>query len=319
MRTNRFFSPAAVGCLCAVGCEVFFGLSTVFTKHATGMGSELTLLGWRFFIAFVAMSLLVLFRAVRVDYRGKKKSILFLIALFSPVLYFLFETVGISRTTASESGAFFAGIPVVSLIASTLILKKKPNANQIVGIGITVVGVLVTVAAAGMEASFSAAGYLFLTLAVVSYSLYCVCVEKATAFTGIEITYIMLLSACTVFVSLALFEGAWNQNLHTLLILPFRNPGFLLAVLYQGIGCSILAFFMSNVAIAKIGVNRTSTFIGVSTVVSVGAGILLLNEEFSVFQTIGVTVILIGVYTANLQGRRANKSLGEGSSIRSCD
>lgn len=56
---------------------------------------------------------------------------------------------------------------------------------------------------------------------------------------------------------------------------------FGMAVLYQGVGCSVLAFFLSNVAIARIGVNRTASFIGVSTVVSIAAGALLLGERFT--------------------------------------
>lgn len=295
-----------IGCLCAIGCEVFFGLSTVFTKHATGSASELALLGWRFFIAFFVMNLLRLTKWVRIDLRGKNVKPLIRIALFSPVLYFLLETIGISRTTASESGAFFACIPVVALIASTLILKKKPDSKQVIGIGITVAGVLVTVIAAGLEASFSWSGYFFLTLAIISYSLYCVYVEKTKGFSGIEITYMMLLCASLAFLVLSIGEAAWSGTVGTLLILPIQNPSFAVAVLYQGIACSILAFFLSNVAIANIGVNRTSSFIGMSTIVSVSAGVLLLGEQFSMFQIVGVILILIGVYTANMGGIQEN-------------
>ena len=81
--------------------------------------------------------------------------------------------------------------------------------------------------------------------------------------------------------------------------MPFRDKGFMTAILYQGIGCSIGAFFLSNVAIAKIGVNRTSSFIGVATVVSVISGAVVLKETFTVYQIIGAAVIIIGVYTAN--------------------
>lgn len=288
-----------IGCLCAIGCEVFFGLSTVFTKYATDSASELALLGWRFFIAFVTMNILLLFKWIRIDLSGRKLFPLVRIAIFSPVLYFLLETIGISRTTASESGAFFACIPVVALIASTLILKKKPSGRQVIGIGITVIGVLVTVIAAGMEASFSWSGYLFLSLAIISYSLYCVYVEKAEEYTGIEITYVMLLCASTSFVVMSVAEAALAGTLGHLFTLPMASPGFAVAVFYQGIACSILAFFMSNVAIANIGVNRSSSFIGVSTIVSVAAGVLFLGEAFSWFQVAGVALILIGVYSAN--------------------
>jgi drug/metabolite transporter (DMT)-like permease len=44
-----------IGCLCALGCEVLFGLSYAFTKQATGEASALALLGWRFLMAFAVM------------------------------------------------------------------------------------------------------------------------------------------------------------------------------------------------------------------------------------------------------------------------
>ena len=98
---------------------------------------------------------------------------------------------------------------------------------------------------------------------------------------------------------LALGEAAAHGALSELLTLPARSGTFLAAVLYQGIGCSVAAFFLSNAAIAKIGVNKTSSFIGVSTIVSILAGALALGEPLSVGQILGAAVIVAGVYTAN--------------------
>ena len=288
-----------IGSLCALGCEVLYGMSYVFTKQATLSASALSLLGWRFVLAFFVMSILVIIGAINVDLKGKSIRPLLLVALFSPVIYFIGETVGISNTTASESGVFLACIPVAALIASTLILKKKPSKLQIIGILITLAGVLVTVFAVGATSSFSIVGYAFLLMAVVSYALYCVFVDKADSYSGMEITYMMLAAGAIVFAVLALVEAFINRNIGHLLTLPFKETDFMIAVIYQGIGCSVFAFFLSNVAIAKIGVNRTSSFIGVATVVSIVAGVLLLHENLSIGQIIGAVVIIIGVYTAN--------------------
>lgn len=116
---------------------------------------------------------------------------------------------------------------------------------------------------------------------------------------GIEITYIMLAVGATVFILFAIFEAVLNHNFENLLTLPFVNMDFLIVILYQGIGCSVIAFFLSNIAISKIGVNRTASFIGISTVVSIVAGALILKENFSVYQLIGAIVIIMGVYVAN--------------------
>ena len=65
-------------------------------------------------------------------------------------------------------------------------------------------------------------------------------------------------------------------------------------------------FFLSNAVIAKIGVNRTSLFIWVATVVSIIVGVLVLRENLSLSQIIGA-VIIAGVYTANAKNSLFNK------------
>ncbi|WP_056949871.1 DMT family transporter [Lacticaseibacillus nasuensis] len=288
-----------LGSFAALGCEVLYGLSYIFTKQATAVASPLALLGWRFLLAFVVMSGLIVVGVIHVSFKGKRLRPLLLVALFDPVLYFIGETFGISHTTASESGVFLACIPVAALLASAWLLHKYPTRLQVIGILITLIGVIVTVLAAGASASLSLIGYLFLLLAVVTYALYSVYVDKASAYTGIEITYIMLTAGAVVFVTMALIEALEHGNPQALFSLPVKHPSFAVAVAYQGIGSSVLALFLSNFAIAQIGVNKTASFIGISTVVSIIAGVLLLGEAFSSAQLIGAAVIICGVYTAN--------------------
>ncbi|MBR5998121.1 MAG: DMT family transporter [Deltaproteobacteria bacterium] len=294
-------SNLAKGCLCALGCETLYGLSYLFTKQATNEASALSLLGWRFVVAFAVMSACIFAGLVKIKLRGGKIRPLLLTALCCPVLYFTGETLGIHQTTASESGVFLASIPVASLMASTLILRKKPSKMQTAGILLTLCGVLITVWAVGTASSFSVTGYLFLSTAVVSYALYSVSVEKASGYGGAEITYAMLIAGAAVFGTLAVIEASCSGNITGLLRLPLTDPNFLEAVLYQGIGCSIIAFFLSNEAIARIGVNRSSSFIGIATVVSILSGALLLHEPFSAWQTAGAAIIITGVFLANIR------------------
>ena len=288
-----------IGCLCAISCETIFGLSYVFVKQATNVATAFQFLGWRFLIAAVFMSICILLGLIKVSFKGKKMHPLFLIAVCNPAIYYIGETIGISHTTAAESGVILASIPIASLVASTLILREKPFKIQIIGILITLIGVIVTVFAAGIQSSLSVIGYLFLFIGVISYALYAVFVEKAKTFSGAEITYIMMVIGALLFGTVALIEGAYTGTLSELVMLPLRETGFLVAILYSGICSSILGFILSNTAIALIGVNRTASFIGLSTVVAIIVGVLILGESFSVFQIIGAAVIIAGVYIAN--------------------
>lgn len=288
-----------VGVLSALSCEILFGLSYLFTKSAGSQASALALLGWRFLVAFIFMLILLALKVIKVNFRHKDMKHLLFVGLFSPVLYFIGETFGINWTTASETGAFLASIPIATLVAANLILQHVPTKNQVIGISTTVIGVLVSVFAVGFTASFSFAGYLMLFLAVISYALYAVYVEKAGHFSGTEITFFMIATGFTVFGLLAVSEAMMHQQVPELLVLPFKNMTFGTAILYQGIGCSVLAFFLSNKAIETIGVNETASFIGVSTAVSIISGILFLGESFSFVQFLGVALIMIGVYISN--------------------
>lgn len=295
MKDNRVLT----GSLCALGCEVLYGLSYLFTKQTAETSSPLALLSWRFVVALAAMSLCVALVFIPVRLKGRRLGPPLRVALFCPCLYFIGETVGIRETTVTESGVFLACVPALSLLASTVILKKKPTKRQIIGSLVTFLGVMTTVVAVGLSSSLSPVGYAALMLAVVAYALYSVFVDLAADYTGAEITYVMLCSGAAFYGLLALGEAAAHGALSELLTLPARSGTFRTAVLYQGIGCSVAAFFLSNAAIAKIGVNKTSSFIGVSTIVSILAGALALGEPLSVGQIVGAAVIVAGVYTAN--------------------
>lgn len=288
------------GFLAILTCEVLFGLSYLFTKTATGIASPLALLGWRFTTALIAFCIALLFGLVKIRLKGKSKKPLLLIGLLCPILYFLGETGGIQLTTASESGTIIASLPVFSILASAIFLKKKPTRFQLWGILTTLVGVLITVFAAGSQASFSILGYGLLLLAVFSYVFYSLLIETQTQYHGLEITFAMLIMGAIAFSTLAMVEAAQSGTVDQLLSLPLRHTSFLTAILYQGIGCSIIAFFLSNYAIVQLGVNGTAGFVGISTVVSILSGVWLLGEPFALPQILGAVLILLGVYISSV-------------------
>ena len=123
-----------IGCACAVSCETLFGLSYLFTKKITSDVDAVTLLGWRFLLAFIMMNILLATGYININIKKKHLPSLLKIAFLQPIAYFSCETFGIQMTTASESGAIIASIPIASLAASILFLHKKPTRFQTFGI-----------------------------------------------------------------------------------------------------------------------------------------------------------------------------------------
>lgn len=301
MKKDHAFSKNTIGVICIILSEVINGITYYFIKTGVEVSNIFSLLSWRFTLAFLFLLLLVKLGFLKVDFKGKDLRPLIAIAFFSPVLFFLAETTGVKMTSTSESSVVLATIPVASLIASSIVLKERPTKNQVRGIVITLVGVVVTVIAAGLKISFSPLGYLILAVAVFSYACYSVLVARASNFTGPEVTFFMLLCGMIVFDIAALINMGSKGQLHELFMLPFVNRTFLRSVLVLAIIGSVLNFIMAVTAIDYIGVNRSVSFTGVNTLISIVIGITLLDEPFNKFQIIGSALILIGVYTANLQ------------------
>lgn len=293
-------NKAIVGVLAVLVCEVLFGFSYLFTKSITDSISPMSLLSWRFIFAFIIINLCVLTGIIKVNFKGKAIRKLLVIAVFHPVFYFIGETVGINLTTASESGTIIASIPIVTILCSALVLKVLPTKLQVTGVSLTAVGVIIIVLAKGVEATFNPIGYIMLFLALISYSLYSVFAEKAVEFSSTEKTYVMIALGAAIFTILALFENITAGTLQEFILLPYTNKDFLITVVYLSLGCSVVAFILCNIAISCIGTNRSASFVGVSTMVTVIAGIIILKEKFSLFQGIGTLLVLGGVYLANM-------------------
>lgn len=289
-----------VGIVSIIICEVLFGFSFLFTKNLTDTVSPFTLLSWRFITAFVMMNICVLLRFIKVDFRNKRILPLFSIAIFQPGIYFIGETFGVKLTTASESGVIIACYPIVALVVSTIVLKEAPARQQVAGIGTAAAGIILIVLMKGLEASFNPLGYILLLFALLSYSMYSVNSQKAEEFTNTEKTYAMIALGAVVFTAAALIENASSGSLKEFILLPFSSAEYLVGFLYLGVGCSAAAFFLYNVAISAIGTNRSASFAGLSTIVTVIAGIIILREKFSVMQGAGTVLVLGGVYLANI-------------------
>jgi drug/metabolite transporter (DMT)-like permease len=227
------------------------------------------------------------------------------IAIFQPVIYFTGETVGIDLTTASESGTIIAFYPLLTLACSAWILRHSPTKSQLAGIGLATAGIVLIILTQGMQASFNPLGYAILFVALFACSLYSVYAEKADSFTSAEKTYVMMGLGAVSFTCMALIEHGVAGTMKEFITLPFRDLTFLIAILYLGIGCSVAAFLLYNTAIVSIGSNGAASFVGVSTIVAETASVLILREPFTVYQIIGTSLVIIGVYIANMMLKKS--------------
>ena len=79
------------------------------------------------------------------------------------------------------------------------------------------------------------------------------------------------------------------------IITPFLSSAFLWSILYLGIISSVLAFFMLNYANTYLPVAKTTVFSNITTVISVLAGGMFLDEKITPIAILSTVMIIAGV------------------------
>lgn len=279
--------------LAALGAQVIFGFSFMFTKIALGSASPLTVIADRYIVAFVGMSIAMIFTKTKLKVnKGIWK--LVLMSLFQPVLYFLFETYGIEMTTSSFSSIMIALIPVVCMISGIFLLKEVPRPMQYVFTALSVMGVVIVALAGNADGTVKPLGIALLFGAVLSSATYNITSRKISGeFSAIERTYAQTIIGLLVFTVIAFFE---NIDEPQKLVIYFANLQYFWAIFYLGIVSSVVAFILLNYANTHLPVAKTTVFSNITTIVSVTAGAIFLNESFTWQTALATVMIIAGVW-----------------------
>jgi drug/metabolite transporter (DMT)-like permease len=279
-----------------------FGFSFLFTKEGLELMTPFQLLGFRFALAFISLSILRITGIIKIDLKGKNIKLLLLLAVFQPGIYFIFETTGMIYTTSSEAGIMIALIPIVVTILAAVILKEKTSIVQMAFVLLSVGGVFFIILNRGSsDVEGNLFGIFLLAVAVLAAAFYNIISRKLSLeFRPIEITYVMMGFGALIFNLIALYQRSFNLSGYFNILSETR---VLITIIYLGIFSSVVAFFMMNYTLSKINAAQAAVFANFTTVVSILAGVFIRNESFYSFQIIGAVLIIVGVWGTNYFSR----------------
>ncbi|NOH15241.1 DMT family transporter [Clostridium cochlearium] len=300
----------ALATITAICYSVIFGLSFLFTKKALIFATPFQLIAFRFLLAFIFMSVLIFTKIINVNYKDKNIKELFFLVLMQPIGYFIFETYGLRLSTSSQAGILTALIPIISSIIGVYILKEIPSKKQWFFILLSVVGVIFIVVMDNNSGSQNSLLGTFLLLgAIICGSFYHVLSRKnSSIFTPIETTYFMMGVGALTFNFISVIIHIKNNNLTNYFSLLY-NKDFLIPLLFLGILSSVIAFLLVNFSLCHLEASKCAVFSNLSTVISIFAGVLFLDEKIYWYHIVGSITILIGVYFTNYLSSNSDKNL----------
>ncbi len=268
---------------------LFWGLSFVSSKTVLNTGfPPLTLVTLRFVIASAIMLPLQkrLYPQVRVPRKARLDMIL--TGLLGVTVYFFFEATGLRRTSASSAALIIASIPVLTVLAELLFFRSPVSARQIAGIVLSVAGVYVIVGRSPQGFGGEALAGNLLMLGA------CLC----------WVAYLLLSKRIPEDLP-RLTVSAWQNFWGGLFLLPLAflerpswqtgTPVVWLNILYLGLFCSALAYFLYQFALKHLGPVVLSAWINLIPVIGALGGITLLGEKLAAAQLVGGAVVIAGV------------------------
>ena len=286
-----------ISILAAIIYATIFGLSFVFSKIGLEVMTPMEIISYRFLLGALVLTSLKIFKIIDVNLKGKDIKMVIYSSFFQPVLYFIFEILGVSMTTSSEAGLIISFIPIVVAIFSVIFLKEELTKKQWCFIGLSVAGViLINIMRGKSSDTGNYLGIVFLFLAVLSAGCYNVGAKRASAyFSPVEMTYIMMWVAAISFNVILIFINLKAGTMGSYFDAIF-NKKSIIALIYLGILSSIVAFFLVNYTISRMPLTQSAVFGNISTIVSIMAGVFILKEDFFWYDFIGAVMIIMGVW-----------------------
>jgi drug/metabolite transporter (DMT)-like permease len=288
--------------------SIITGLSFIFGKLALEVAKPLDMLAYRFFVSFLTVILLITLRVVKLNLTVKKVIKIIPLALLYPIMFFTFQSYGLANATAIEAGIITAAIPIFTLILATLFLKEQTTTLQRLSILISVAGVIYITLMKNRNFELSGfKGTFFILLSALSFAAYSVLAKSLTKeFSSKELTFTMVLLSCFILPVIVVLKHILSGSVSSF-VTPLKSGKFLISVLYLGILSTLATSFLTNFILSKIEASKMSVFVNLGTIVTVIAGVIILNERLFYYHIIGAIFIVGGVLGTNFLDRLNKK------------
>lgn len=263
-----------------------WGASFILSKNSLNALDTYNFLAIRFLIAFAISSLIFYKNMKRINKNTLKYGTIIGIILFSA---FAFETVGLNYTTASKS-AFITGFSVVLVpVLSSILLKKAPQKQAIVGACIAFIGLSLLSLNGSLVINI---GDFYTLISSFAFALHIIFVDKYTS--KIDSIALAIIQIGVVAI-LSLFTSFAIENP----IIPSGEVVWI-NIFILSIVCTSGAFIIQNAAQKYTTPTHTALIYTTEPVFAAIFGYFMAGEILSLRGVFGAVLILFGMLVAEI-------------------
>jgi drug/metabolite transporter (DMT)-like permease len=227
--------------------------------------------------------------------------ILFLLGGFGVAIFTALVYLGLQTTTAVNAVLLNSAVPLFTLLISWLLERERATAGQIVGLVLSVFGILVIMRRGEFEHFFRFEfhrGDAFILAAMPCWGLYSVLLKRRPpSLDGVSLLFLMAAIGTALVAPFYLAETLFVRA-------PVVTAGGLATVVYIALVASVLAYVCWNRGVAAVGANRAGFMVHLVPAFGTLLAILFLGEEVRPYHFVGFSAILAGVWIATAPARR---------------
>ena len=220
---------------------------------------------------------------------------LFVLALTGVVVFQLLIYTGLRTTTTVNAVLLNSSSPLFMVVCSWLIERERATRGQILGMLVSLGGILIILARGELERLAQVEFHLgdaWILLAMAMWGIYSVLLKRKPP----ELGGVLLLFAVSVAgLALMLPFYLWLAINSPA---PAVGPATVTAVFYIALAASIGSFICWNQGVAVVGANAAGVTMHLLPAFGTILAILFLGETFQAFHAAGIATILIGVVVA---------------------
>jgi len=281
--------------------NLFWGGNWVIGRALRDSMEPITLNFWRWAIAALILAPFAL-PGLAAKWAPIRRSagLIALLALTGVVLFQTLVYLGLKTTTTVNAVLLNASSPLFMLLCSFAIERERATRRQVVGMLISLVGILVILSRGDphslLQFEFHA-GDGWILLAMPAWGIYSVLLKRRPPELG-GIALLFLISVAGVVMLVPPFALQLLRS-------PPRWPtaGEAAAVLYIAAAASVGALICWNRGVAVVGANAAGFTLHLIPVFGTLLAIAFLGEAFHIFHATGVATILVGVIVATRSSR----------------
>lgn len=276
--------------LAILAVVVIWGTNYTLVKEALGAFPPLAFMALRFGVATLAMGALLLwFEGWKPLPRGTLWKLVGL-GFVGNTLYQLCFMLGLSHTSAANSGMLTAVTPVLVALLSAVLGMEKLSRPVVTGLGLAVTGMLLIVSVRGPEMTAETRlGDLLILGGCACWALYTVGIRAVgPELSALRITAMAMLTGAP---GLLLLGASDILRMDTARIGPWAWTG----MVYSALGPLVLAYFLWGRLVQAVGSSRTSIYnCGIPVVAALTAWAVR-GEQPTWLQAAGAALIVAGV------------------------